>query len=166
MIGIVQAHSTVGIERAALRLVGLNGALAHEGLLFPVSNFVVDQLRKSDRLHEGALFAFANAMVATGLDVSGLEKRILEEKFDVGAVPLQDKKKVVQRAEGLSKKSFETLKKYRAGSAKLRAKQGDPRKNGRPLKYVIVATGNIFEDVTQARSAAMICILLMLNTAI
>ncbi len=155
VVSLVQAHSTVGIERAALRLLGFNGALAHEGLLFPVSNFIVDQLKRADRLHEGALHGVANALVATNQSLATLEAQILAGNFDVGTVALQDPKKVSRRVELLCQKAFQDLKKYRADRAKLRARQRDPRKSGRPLKYVIVATGNIFEDVTQAKSAAL-----------
>jgi beta-lysine 5,6-aminomutase alpha subunit len=155
VVRLVQANSTVGIERASLRLLGFNGALEHEGLLFPVSNFLVDQLKRADRLHEGALFGVANALVATGETVEGLEARVLAGKFEIGTIGLQDEKKVAKKIDALCGTAFQNLKKYRAARTKLRAKQGDPRRNGRPLKYVIVATGNIFEDVTQAKSAAM-----------
>ncbi len=155
VVKLVQANSTVGIERAALRLLGFDGALAHEGLLFPASNFIVDQLKRADRLHEGAIYAIANALVASGETVEGLQKRVLEDKFDVGAVGSQDAKKVKKKLDLLTRGAFENLKRYRTGRQKLRMKQGDPKKSGRPLKYVIVATGNIFEDVTQAKSAAL-----------
>lgn len=152
---LVEENSTVGTERAVLRLLGFDDALAHEGLLFPVSNFLVDQLRKKDRLSEGALYWAANAMVATNLDVVGLQKLVVTGKINLGDVPAQKDSKVRKLAGQLAKKSYQDLVKYRAGRTKFKKAQGDPLREKRPLKYVIVATGNIFEDVTQAKSAVL-----------
>jgi len=74
---IVHAHSTVGTERAVLRLLGFNGALEKKGLIYPVSNYIVDQLTAADRLQEGALYWIVNALIETGADVPSLEKKIL-----------------------------------------------------------------------------------------
>lgn len=153
--GVVQKNSTVGTERAVLRLLGFNGALDHEGLLFPVSNFIVDQLKKRDRLHEGILFSIANAMIERGHDLATLQDLVLKREIDIGEIPLQDKAKVKRLADKLAKESFQQLSKYRTQRKALLKKQGDVTNQKRPLKYVIVATGNIFEDVTQAKSAVM-----------
>ena len=102
---LVHRNSTVGTERAVLRLLGFNEALAHEGLLYPVSNFIVDQVKRSDRLHEGALYWIANALVAERCDTETLQKKIIAKDIDVGGVGPQDKKKVTKLAEDLSKKT-------------------------------------------------------------
>ncbi|HOD32389.1 MAG TPA: lysine 5,6-aminomutase subunit alpha, partial [Holophaga sp.] len=69
----IDAHTTVTVERATLRLAGVDGADA-DGV--PVPNLVVDQLK--DRLEEGALKYYVNALVRTGEDVQGLNRRIAE----------------------------------------------------------------------------------------
>jgi len=152
---LVESHSTVGTERAVLRLLGFNDALQWEGLLFPTSNFLVDQLKASERLNEGALFWVANALLSTGLGISELEQRTIKEGFDIGKVAPFDKSKVAKLANQLAKDSFRKLVQYRKTRSGLKRKLHDPVSEKRPLKYVIVATGNIFEDVTQARAAVM-----------
>lgn len=153
--GVVNTNSTVGTERAVLRLLGFNEALNHEGLLFPVSNFIVDQCKKKGRLHEGVLYWVANAMIESGNSAVELQARVLKREIDIGEVAAQDSAKVVKLADKLAKEAFQNLMRYRAQRKALLRKQGDVLKEKRPLKYVIVATGNIFEDVTQAKSAVL-----------
>lgn len=152
---LIHENSTVGTERAVLRLIGFSGALQQAGLLFPISNHIVDQLRRADRLSQGALYWVANAMLATGLDAAGLEQKLIHERYNVGTEKEMPRAKVAAKANQLAKKAYADLMKFRAGRRKLVTKQKDPQKEGRPLKYVIVATGNIFEDVTQAKSAVL-----------
>lgn len=152
---LVHQNSTVGTERAALRLLGINDALEHAGLLFPMSNFLVDQLKRGDRLGEGALYWAANAMLALGTDAVGLQEKVKSERVDIGRLEEQPKEKVLKLANQLAKSSFDHLMRYRKQRKQLLKKQKDPIGEKRPLKYVIVATGNIFEDVTQAKSAVL-----------
>lgn len=152
---LIQANSTVGTERAVLRLLGFNEALSHEGLLFPVSNFIVDQLKASNRLSEGALYWVANAQLKSGLNLSDLQSKILSRDMDLGKVPEGDRKKNLKHAGKLAESSYKALMLHRSSRRKNQKKLKDPVKDKRPLKYVIVATGNIFEDVIQAKSAVL-----------
>ena len=66
---LVKVNSTVGTERAVMRLLGFNEATNDQDLIFPVANFICDQVKAQDRLHEGALYWIANALIATGTDI-------------------------------------------------------------------------------------------------
>ncbi|NBT57790.1 D-lysine 5,6-aminomutase subunit alpha [bacterium] len=150
---LIHKNSTVGIERGILRLLGLNGALKHQGLQYPVANLIVDQLRESKRLNEGALFWVANAILEKNISITDLEKGIAEREINIGKVSSHDIKKTKKFAQDLASKAFQNLKAYRGTRRKTMTQHGDPLREKRPLKYVIVATGNIFEDITQAKSA-------------
>ncbi len=152
---LIHHHSTVGTERAVLRLLGFNDALQRNDLLYPSSNHIIDQLRQAERLPEGALYWVANAMVAEQVDVATLERRVLEGSLDLGTLRALPRKQVEPFAKKLAKSSYDRMMKNRAERAKIQRKLKDPIQEKRPLKYVIVATGNIFEDVTQAKSAAL-----------
>ena len=52
---LVHENSTVGTERAVLRLLGFNEALENEGLLLPLANPMVDSLKRSERFASGRL---------------------------------------------------------------------------------------------------------------
>jgi beta-lysine 5,6-aminomutase alpha subunit len=150
---LVKKYSTVGIERAALRMVGFNDALQTENLLYPISNHIVDELAKSNQLKEGALFWVANALLKTKLSVAELQNKIIKENFKISSLPVENKKEVLKLAQKISAENYKNLMASRKDRKKKNAKVADPIKEKRPLKYVIVATGNIFEDVLQAKSA-------------
>lgn len=153
---LVKVNSTVGTERAVLRLLGFNDATANEqGQLFPAANFICDQVKAQDRLHEGALYWIANALIATGSDIPTLQEKVIRREVDVGALASQDSKQVHRLANQLAKEAYKNLIQYRKDRTQVARKLKDPIKENRPLKYVIVATGNIFEDVTQAKSAVL-----------
>jgi beta-lysine 5,6-aminomutase alpha subunit len=152
---LIDRHSTVGTERAVLRLLGFNDALRRNDLLYPSSNHIVDQLRSTDRLAEGALYWVANALLAEQMDVPALEQRVLEGSIDLGMLRAMPRKQVEPFAKQLAKDAYQRMMAARAARRKAHGKLKDPVREKRPLKYVIVATGNIFEDVTQAKSAAL-----------
>lgn len=142
----IDAHTTVTVERATLRLAGADGADA-DGV--PVPNLVVDQLK--DRLEEGALKYYVNALVRTGEDVTGLNHRIAQG-FRVDDLPMGDPEALEAKAKQLVGAFAARVKGNRTHrEAKLEKYQG---RNHKPLLYVIVATGNIHEDVKQAKAAA------------
>ncbi|MFM8312804.1 MAG: lysine 5,6-aminomutase subunit alpha TIM-barrel domain-containing protein, partial [Deltaproteobacteria bacterium] len=145
MATLVKNNSTVGTERAVLRLLGFNDATPNEqGLLFPVSNFICDQVKAQDRLHEGALYWIANALIATQNDIPTLQQRVIDRQLDVGQLASQDPKKVKALAQQLAKEAYQNLMRYRKERTQIAKKLKDPTRDKRPLKYVIVATGNIF----------------------
>jgi len=142
----IQDHTTVTVERATLRLAGADGADA-DGV--PVPNLVVDQLK--DRLEDGALLPYVNALEKLGEDVDGLNRRIAQG-LDVAALPLGDRGALEARAQERVRAFGARVKGNRAHrEARLEQYAG---RNHSPLLYVIVATGNIFEDRKQAVAAA------------
>ena len=81
----VDAHTTVTVERATLRLAGADLADA-DGV--PVPNLVVDQLK--GRLEQGALLPYVNALVKTGETVEGLNRRIAGG-LNIAELPMGDR---------------------------------------------------------------------------
>ncbi len=153
----IDANTTVSIERSVLRLIGVEGAVDRGGQKYPYANVIVDQLRSGHVLSRGALFWFVNGMIQTGLDVNELAKKICDENIkltELTHAPLADIKK---KSQELCEQAVAKLDSSREKRNSLRKQQTDPFDltfSGKPLLYVIVATGNIFEDVVQARAAA------------
>jgi len=142
----VDAHTTVTVERATLRLAGADGADA-DGV--PVPNLIVDQLK--GRLESGALLAYVNALVKTGETVAGLNEKIASG-LNIAELPLGDRATLEAKARELVQVFATRVKGNRAHrEAKLKTYEG---RNHSPMLYLIVATGNIFEDVKQAQAAA------------
>ncbi len=158
---LIETHTTVAIERATLRLLGVNGASVQNGQWFPDCNLIVDELAKTGRLGEGILPSFVAKMLETKMTAYELGQSIAKGKIQllsptksgVNVSPVEIKRK----ASELCSNAKQNLIDAREKRDLLRKKVQDPfdpaGRNG-PLLYVIVATGNIYDDVTQARAAA------------
>ncbi|MDX9957846.1 MAG: lysine 5,6-aminomutase subunit alpha [Spirochaetia bacterium] len=146
----IDRHSSVTVERAALRLAGADGANP-DGV--PVPNLVVDQIRAVDPalLEDGAVLRYVNALVRTGDSVEALNARIAAG-YNVATQPLVDRDKIMKKAAELVSVAADRIKGHRA--YRERKQQEFQGRNNSPLLYLIVATGNIYEDVKQARAAA------------
>ena len=139
-------HTTVTVERATLRLAGADGA-DQEGV--PVPNLVVDQLK--GKLENGAITYYVNALLKTGETVAGLNGQ-LAEGLKLAELPLGDRAAIERKALELVQAFSERVTRNRTHrETKLKQFEG---RNTSPLLYVIVATGNIHEDVKQAQAAA------------
>ncbi len=146
----IDGHSTVTVERATLRLAGADGANA-DGV--PVPNLVVDRIRAVDpaALEDGATLRYVNALLKSGGTVQALNDRIAAG-FDVMSLPLGDRKAIEAKAGELVTGTLRRIKDNR-NLRESRLEQWKGRNNS-PLLYLIVATGNIYEDVKQAAAAA------------
>jgi beta-lysine 5,6-aminomutase alpha subunit len=142
----IEAHTSVTVERATLRLAGADGADA-DGV--PVPNLIVDQL--AGRLEGGALRWYVSGLLRTGETVQGLNRRIADG-LRLTDLRLADPAAIEARGAELVAWGCARIADNRAHRvAKQAAFAG---RNHDPLLYVIVATGNIYEDVKQARAAA------------
>ncbi|MCX7642007.1 MAG: lysine 5,6-aminomutase subunit alpha [Elusimicrobiales bacterium] len=144
----IDKHTTTTIERATLRLFGVDGVNS-EGV--PVPNIIIDSLK--DKLSNGVSKYYLSALIKTGKSVEELNKDIAEGNFNIkGIVPLDETKLEVtanKLIEKLDKKLNENIE-YR--NKKIKEYLANEKK---PWIYVIVATGNIYEDVKQAQAAAL-----------
>jgi beta-lysine 5,6-aminomutase alpha subunit len=155
---MIRANTTVAIERTALRLIGVNGAVAQAaGQMFPSANIIVDTLHKKNVLSRGALHWFVNGMIQKKMSAPELGQAVASGKIDLLKLQKASDGEIQKHADGLCKKAVAELQAQREKRDSLRMKLKDgfdaTGKNG-PLLYVIVATGNIFEDVIQGKAAA------------
>ncbi|NLW19802.1 MAG: D-lysine 5,6-aminomutase subunit alpha [Clostridiales bacterium] len=143
---MIDLHTTVSVERAVLRLVGVDGVDAFE---VPLPNLMVEQVRQGGDLSRGVSAYLAGALLATGLDVQGFCAAFLEDKVSLLGHTLPDSRLTADTLRPYLEASFQTISHHRqyreAQLARFGARQ--------PEIYVIVATGNIYEDVKQAQSA-------------
>jgi beta-lysine 5,6-aminomutase alpha subunit len=136
------------VERSILRLYGLDGANEYG---VPLPNVVVDQIHKNDRLGAGVSYWVANAMEYHQIDLQELGEMVDQGKIDLTKVPKQDEGAVRDRIYTLAQSGIGKVVAAREKRDELFQKYG---RGEEPLQYVIVATGNIYEDVKQAQAAA------------
>lgn len=146
----IDRHTTVSIERTVLRLYGVAGT-GDAGA--PLANLVVDRLNRAGVLDKGAAYWLGRALRSGASDPLDAVDRLLS----AGALePLSDDEEKAIRdemraeAQSAARELKARVRKRKSIEAKLTVGQFE----GAPLKYVIVATGNIYDDIDQARAAA------------
>ncbi|PKN56229.1 MAG: D-lysine 5,6-aminomutase subunit alpha [Deltaproteobacteria bacterium HGW-Deltaproteobacteria-14] len=142
----IAEHTTTTVERATLRLLGADGANA-DGV--PVANLVVDAL--GERAAHGATRYYVNALFRRDRDVAALNREIADG-LDVATLPLIDQVHLEAKAQELVAAFAARVRANVAHRDAKLARYAAAEKS--PLLYVIVATGNIYEDAKQARAAA------------
>ena len=154
---MIKRHTSVSIERSALRMIGVDGAVQQSGQWFPEVNVIVQDLQKEKVLDRGVLYWFANGLIQTGKSVQELAHDVAERKVQLTKLKMADDAVIEKKAVELTKKAIALIDERKAYRDGLRKEQGDRfQASGlkKPLIYVIVATGNIYDDVIQARAAA------------
>lgn len=144
----ILSHTTVSVERTVLRLLGING-VAPEGV--PLPNIVVDYLKEHLLLEEGAARIVAKACLHFKAEPQILAERLARDEITFENLPDFPEEQIVKMAFYLVRPSVENLNKQRQKREHHLSTLGE---GSEPFLYVIVATGNIYEDVVQALVAA------------
>jgi beta-lysine 5,6-aminomutase alpha subunit len=148
VIGYINAHTTVAIERATLRLIGVDGV---DDTGVPLPNCVVENA--SSLLPGGILRSFVAATLRSKLDVQATAEAIGRGELSLCEVNASNEsiEKIDEEVNRLVDQGVERIRSRRAERMALIEELGNPPM---PWLYVIVATGNIYEDIVQAQAAA------------
>ncbi|MCQ1529099.1 lysine 5,6-aminomutase subunit alpha [Lutispora saccharofermentans] len=144
----VDEHTTVAVERTILRLYGVDGT---DEIGTPLPNIIIDNLKKAGGLSAGIAYFMANAVLNTHLNPQEIGEKIAAGELDITKLPLKPEAEIKAKAEEMARSSVERVKKNRARRDEYLSTLGE---GPRPYLYVIVATGNIYEDIIQAQAAA------------
>ncbi|MBN2557894.1 MAG: lysine 5,6-aminomutase subunit alpha [Clostridia bacterium] len=144
----IDRHSTVAIERTVCRLLGVDGV---NDIDIPFPNVVVESMSENGILEYGAADFFARVYLHTGLSAQETAEQISKSSFDFDSLPEFSKAEKTVYLEDIAKISLKRIQEQRNKRNGYIKEYGG--KSG-PLLYIIVATGDIREDVTQAVAAA------------
>ncbi len=100
----------------------------------------------------GAAFWLANAVEYHQSPPQEIAEAVATGKINLCRVPKEDEGKVRERIMDLAEQGVHKIDEKRRERQKIQASLGVGRE---PMLYVIVATGNIYEDIKQARAAAL-----------
>lgn len=143
----IESHTTISVERTVLRLFGIDG-VNEEGA--PLPNVVVENIAAGGGLTRGAAYWLANAMLAHNLTAQEVAEGVAAGRIDLCQVPPGDREEVRQVAYSLAREACRRIDGNRREREARLARLGEGHK---PWLYVIVASGNIYEDVVQAKAA-------------
>ncbi|MFH1829507.1 MAG: lysine 5,6-aminomutase subunit alpha [Pseudomonadota bacterium] len=141
----IDRHSTTSIERSVLRFFGIEDA-HHE---MPHVNLIVDRLHR-DRLRRGIAWWFGKALVHTKLSFKDLASKLAQDEIKLENIPDVPEDKVRQTVRQLADEGIKRLSQAKQMRDDFKRKVGE---GPTPHKYLIVATGNIYDDCAQAFSA-------------
>lgn len=144
----IDRHTTVSTERTVLRLLGVDGV---DDVDTPLPNVVVDAIQDGGGLPRGVAYWIGNAMIQTGLTPQAMAEKMAAGELDIMKLPMAQPKEAKAKIIPLVE---EALEKIKAQTEKRNAYLKTIGEGKQPYLYVIVATGNIYEDVIQAQAAA------------
>jgi len=145
---LIKDKTTTSVERTIARLMGIDG-VDSQGV--PLPNVVVDQIKKSGKLEDGVFYWIGNAMIETGKTPREIAMAIGNGDFLITDFPEYPNEAILSVTESVVLENVSILDEVAEERAK---KQIQYPEGPAPLLYVIVATGNIYEDTVQAKAAA------------
>lgn len=143
----IDGHTTTTTERTVLRLFGIDGVNEDNA---PLPNIVVDNIVAGGGLNRGAAYWLANAMLYHGLSAQEVAEAVARGSIDLCRVPRRDDGEVRSLIDRIAAEACHRITDNRVGRAERIARLGQGQ---HPWLYVIVASGNIYEDVIQAKAA-------------
>ncbi len=144
----VEQYTTVAVERTLCRLLGIDGV---DENTVPLPNVLVSSLQEKGVLGQGILFYLGNAIAETGKTPQQVAESVSAGELDLTTLPQHSADEIHSALKPFIDASIKRISDRRAKKENYLKTLGEGPK---PYLYVIVATGNIYEDVVQAQAAA------------
>ena len=144
----VEQYTTVAVERSLCRLMGVDGVDEYD---VPLPNVLVDSIKDKGVLGEGIMYFLGNAILETGLTPEEIAVKVGKGELDLTTLPVHPQEDIRKAVMPYVEKGLQRIRDRRAKREHYLETIGEGSK---PYLYVIVATGNIYEDVVQAQAAA------------
>lgn len=142
----IDDHSTVSVERTVLRLLGIDGV---DRFSVPLVNRMVDDIKKNGDISRGVSVYIASTLKDTGLSLEELCIKYVLNQIDLVNHNLLSRDQTLETLKPYYDKQLKIIRDNKSIRNDLIKKYGE----NNILLYVIVATGNIDEDVLQAKAA-------------
>jgi beta-lysine 5,6-aminomutase alpha subunit len=142
----IDAHTTVGVERTTARAYGVDG-VDDQGT--PLVNLLVDRCHQQGLVPRGIAFFLGRALANGARSIDEAAERLaFGPEWSRFA---KEKDGAHEALEPYTRAALERIDLAKHAREEKKSKFPTP---DTPLKYVIVATGNIYDDATQAKAAA------------
>lgn len=144
----IRDKTTVATERTVLRLFGIDGVDAE---MVPLPNVLVDHVHSRGELGAGIARHLLRGMRHLDASAQEVALAVSAGELDLLAVPALAEDELRRLGDEAARAALDRI----AGNRRRRDELIRSLSQGpQPYLYVIVATGNIYEDVVQARAAA------------
>ena len=144
----IAGQTTVSVERSVTRLLGVDGADAMD---VPLPNVIVDHVHDHGGLGRGVAFWLGNAIIRSGRSPQQIAEAVSAGELDVCSLELAEEHAIRERVlEECAARLEEISARFHERSA-MREALGEA---ATPLRYVLTATGDVYEDVIHAKAVA------------
>jgi beta-lysine 5,6-aminomutase alpha subunit len=148
----IDGKTTVSVERTVARLLGVDGANELEA---PLPNVLVDHVRDHGELGRGIAYWLGNALLHDESRPCGTPQQIAEAvdagELDLCALPPAQDDAIRER---VTRECDRRLREIAARMAERRTLRERLGESPPPLRYVLTATGNVYEDVVHGLAVA------------
>jgi beta-lysine 5,6-aminomutase alpha subunit len=153
----IAGRTTVSVERSVTRLLGVDGA---NELDAPLPNVLVDHVQSAGGLGRGVAYWLGNAMLQTGHSPQQIAEAVSAGELDL--LGLASCEQAASSPEGGDGAIHERVSEECQARLAEIARRFDERRAMRerlgdapaPLRYVLTATGDVYEDVVHAKAVA------------
>ena len=144
----ISGRTTVSVERSVTRLLGVDGA---DSLEVPLPNVLVDHVHDRGGLGRGAAPWLGHAMLQSGRSPQQIAEAVSAGELDLLALEQGDAEAIRERvSEECAARLSEINRRFEERRA-MRERLGEAQV---PLRYVLTATGDVYEDVVHAKAVA------------
>ncbi len=144
----ISGRTTVSVERSVTRLLGVDGA---DELEVPLPNVLVDHVHDRGRLDRGIAYWVGNAMIQTGREPQLLAEAVSAGELDLLALEQAEDGAIRERVLAECQRRLTEINRRFEERAAMRERLGD---RDSTLRYVLTATGDVYEDVVHAKAVA------------
>lgn len=144
----IDNHSTISNERTICRLLGIDGT---DEFGVPLPNVVVDHIIKTGEISKGAALYIGNAILQMNLSPQNIAEKISTDQLSITNLPRGEISDIKRILNSIIRRNLDIIRRNKQKREELIERYGEKTE---PLIYLIVATGNIFEDIVQAQAAA------------
>ncbi len=141
-------RTTVAVERTVARTLGIDGVDPHD---VPLPNALVDHIGDFGGLPRGVAAWIGNAMVQNDRSAPEVAEAVGRGELSLGELPQADPDAV---ARAVAEAHDATLSAMRARCAQRDALREELGEQAQPHRYVLTATGNVYEDRDHALAVA------------
>jgi beta-lysine 5,6-aminomutase alpha subunit len=143
-------RTTVSVERSVTRLLGVDGA---NELDAPLPNVLVEHAQDGGGLGRGIAYWLGNAMLQTGRTPQQISEGVSAGELDLLGLERAEEGAVRERV------TTETGRRLNEISARFEERRAMRERlanssSSAPLRYVLTATGDVYEDVVHAKAVA------------
>lgn len=143
----IDRHTTVSVERTIARLLGIDGV---DEIERPLPNIIVENIKEGGGLSLGVAYWLGNAMLQTGEDPQTIGEKVSRGELNLTKLPIGEENRIREKIDEIAQITVNKIKENRKTRENYIKTLGE---GPQPYIYVIVATGNIYEDVVQAQAA-------------